>query len=206
MSITNMLGKPLKHYATNKTTGERYIMLALENETDPNTCSVIEMDKLDSDMRSELREIIDSDACQREIDTWRFLDTKFFMNYPKQTILSVLRALRVIKTPKSEDVLIQLPGDIQQTPAEVMDAIRTYRKKQTEQKSGIITDSKINSSKDETSTNALNDIELLKTNMNEVNYELKQIKEDMETKLDKILKFVEMMALKKETSQTSKKK
>ena len=84
MSITNMLGKPLKHYAVNKDGRTRYFILALENETNPDECSVIEMDKLDPELRSELKDIVDSDDCQREVDIWRLLDTKFFMNYPKQ--------------------------------------------------------------------------------------------------------------------------
>lgn len=140
MTITNMLGKPLKHYAIDKDGKTRYFILTLENETNPNECSVIEMDKLDSELRSELREIIDSDDCQREVDTWRLLDTKFFMNYPKQTILSVLRALKVIKVLSTEDVMIMLPNDVQKSAKEVMENIREYREKQKQKRLGYVSE------------------------------------------------------------------
>lgn len=202
MSITNMIGKPLKHYAIHRTTNERYIMLALENETDPTTCSVIDMDKLDADLRSELREIIDSDACQREIDTWRFLDTKFFMNYPKQTILSVLRALRVIKTPKSDDVHILLPGDVRKTPKEVMESIRLYRKKEIERKTGIISEES-GSSKSHVETEEVNK---LKSDVETLALELSNVKETLESKIDKLLNLVEAMHQPLETLPKTKKK
>jgi hypothetical protein len=202
MSITNMIGKPLKHYAIHRTTNERYIMLALENETDPTTCSVIDMDKLDADLRSELREIIDSDACQREIDTWRFLDTKFFMNYPKQTILSVLRALRVIKTPKSDDVHILLPGDVRKTPKEVMESIRLYRKKEIERKTGIISEES-GSSKSHVETEEVNK---LKSDVETLALELSNVKETLESKIDKLLNLVEAMQQPLETLPKTKKK
>ena len=140
MGITNMMGKPLKHYAVDKNTRARYFILALENETDPETCSVIEMDKMESELRAELKEIVDSDDCQREVDIWRLLDTKFFMNYPKQTILSVLRALKVIKVLNTEEVLVILPNDTQMTAKEVMTGIREYREKQKQKRLGYIAD------------------------------------------------------------------
>ena len=140
MSITNMLGKPLKHYAVNKDGRTRYFILALENETNPDECSVIEMDKLDPELRSELKDIVDSDDCQREVDIWRLLDTKFFMNYPKQTILSVLRALKVIKVLNSDDVMVLLPNDTQMTAKEVMAGIREYREKQKQKRLGYISE------------------------------------------------------------------
>lgn len=148
MTINNIMGKPLKHYATDKNTHARYVMLALENDTDKNTCSVVDIDTLDSDMRSELTAIIDSDECQRVIDPWRVLDTKFFMNYPKQTVLAVLRALRKIKVMDSEQVLVHLPNDVTQTPKEIMNAIREYngaKRPQIEQTAiaeGVINDMK----------------------------------------------------------------
>lgn len=127
MTINNIMGKPLKHYATDRNTNARYVMLALENETDANTCSVVDIDTLDSDMRAELTAMIDSDECQRVIDTWRVLDKKFFMSYPKQTVLGVLRAMRKIKVIDSDNVLVQLPNDNVQTPKEIMNGIREYK-------------------------------------------------------------------------------
>ena len=126
MTINNIMGKPLKHYATDKNTNARYVVLALENDTDKDTCSVVDIDTLDPDMRSELTAIIDSDECQRVIDTWKVLDRKFFMSYPKQTVLAVLRAMRKIKVLDSEQVLVQLPNDVVQTPKEIANAIREY--------------------------------------------------------------------------------
>lgn len=132
MTMNSIMGKPLKHYAVDKNTRARYFMLALENDTDKNTCSVVDMDAMSSEMRAELTETINSDECQRVIDPWKVLDTKFFMNYPKQTMLKVLQALRLIKVLPSDDVLIQLPNEQTQTPKEVMNAIREYNKQQLE--------------------------------------------------------------------------
>lgn len=128
MTMNSIMGKPLKHYATDEVTNARYVMLALENDTDKNTCSVVDIDTLDPDMRAELCSIIDSDECQRVIDPWKVLDRRFFMNYPKQTVLAVLRAMRKIKVVNSDQVLIQLPNDATQTAKEVADAIREYNR------------------------------------------------------------------------------
>ena len=129
MTMNSIMGKPLKHYATDKNTHARYFMLALENDTDKNTCSVVDMDAMNTEMRAELTETINSDECQRVIDPWKVLDTKFFMDYPKQTMLAVLRAMRLIKVVDSDNVLIQLPGDQVQTPKQVMEGIREYNAK-----------------------------------------------------------------------------
>ena len=138
MTINSIMGKPLKHYATDKATHARYFMLALENDTDKNTCSVIDMDAMNSELRAELTEIINSDECQRVIDPWRILDTKFFMDYPKQTVLAVLRAKRLIKVLNSDQVLIQLPNDQTMTPKEVMNGIREYKNKQKQPENTVV--------------------------------------------------------------------
>ena len=129
MTMNSIMGKPLKHYATDKTTHARYFMLALENDTDKNTCSVVDMDAMDTELRAELTETINSDECQRVIDPWKVLDTKFFMNYPKQTMLRVLQAMRLIKVVDSDNVLIQLPNNQTQTVKEVVAAIKEYNEK-----------------------------------------------------------------------------
>lgn len=149
MTINNIMGKPLKHYATDKNTSARYVMLALENDTDKNTCSVVDIDTLDSDMRAELTAIIDSDECQRVVDTWKVLDTKFFMNYPKQTVLAVLRAMRKIKVVDSDQVLVQLPNDVTQTPREIANAIREYNKTKTPMPQQSLTEFMTNQTIDE---------------------------------------------------------
>lgn len=180
MSVTNMLGKPLKHYAVDKDGRTRYFMLAIENETDSNTCSVIEMDKMDSELRAELTEIINSDECQREVDVWRILDTKFFMNYPKQTILSVLRALKVIKVLPTEDVYILLPNDARSTAKEVMKCIREYREKEKQKKIGIITDNPLdrNDMVDSTELNKVKeDVKRIDSSLDNINKTLESLVE-----------------------------
>jgi hypothetical protein len=129
--MTSIMGKPLKHYATDRITNQRYFMLALENDTNKNECSVIDMDAMPSELRAELTEIINSDECQRVTDPWKVLDTKFFMDYPKQTILAVLRAKRWIKVVDSDNVLVQLPEDKTMTPKEIAESIREYRQRQS---------------------------------------------------------------------------
>ena len=134
MTMTSIMGKPLKHYAIDKMTHQRYFMLALENDTNADTCSVVDMDAMPSELRAELTEIINSDECQRVVDPWKVLDTKFFMDYPRQTILAVLRAKHYIKVIDSDNVLIQLPGDKTMTPKEVVAQIKEYQKHQSNTK------------------------------------------------------------------------
>lgn len=179
MTINNIMGKPLKHYATDKNTHARYVMLALENDTDKNTCSVVDIDTLDSDMRSELTAIIDSDECQRVIDTWKVLDKKFFMNYPKQTVLAVLRALRKIKVIDSDQVLIHLPNDVTQTPKEVMNAIREYNGS----KSKNVTQTLL----DESTISDVKEVE------NKNSEEIKELKEQVSTLSSSVMELVAMM-------------
>lgn len=127
MTMTSIMGKPLKHYAVDNVTHQRYFVLALENDTNKDTCSVVDMDAMPSELRAELTEIINSDECQRAIDPWRVLDTKFFMDYPKQTVLTVLRGKRWIKVVDSDQVIIQLPNDQTMTVKEVVNSIKEYR-------------------------------------------------------------------------------
>lgn len=127
--MNSIMGKPLKHYATDKNTHARYFMLVMENDTNKNTCSVVDMDAMTSEMRAELTETINSDECQRVVDPYKVLDTKFFMDYPKQTMLAVLRAMHLIKVVDSDNVLVQLPGDQVQTPKQIMEGIREYNAK-----------------------------------------------------------------------------
>lgn len=121
--MSDITGKPLKHYAVDKNTNARYFMLAYENDTNKNECSVLNMDRLSSELRAELTEIINSDECQHEIHPYVVLDRKFFYEYPKQTILQVLRTLRLIEVKDSENVLVQMPYDNQWTPKQIMEAI-----------------------------------------------------------------------------------
>lgn len=192
MTINNIMGKPLKHYATDKNTSARYVMLALENDTDKNTCSVVDIDTLDSDMRAELTAIIDSDECQRVVDTWKVLDTKFFMNYPKQTVLAVLRAMRKIKVVDSDQVLVQLPNDVTQTPKEIANAIREYNKTKTPMPQQSLTEFMTNQTIDEK----------VKELENKNAEEIKELKEQVSSISSSI---AEMLSLMKSQNNKSKK-
>lgn len=128
MPVNELTGKQLKHYAQDEQTKERYVVIALQNDTDPNTCSVIPYDRLDSDLRSELLSVVNSDECQRVPEIWKILDTKFFYSYPKQTMLQVLRALRQIKIVNSDQVRVEITPDQTMTPKEIVDAINLYNK------------------------------------------------------------------------------
>jgi hypothetical protein len=126
MPLNDLTGKPLKHYAQDEVSKDRYVVIALQNDTDPNTCSVVAYDALDSDLRAELIAVVNSDECQRVPEIWKILDKKFFYSYPKQTMLQVLRALRQIKVVDESRVKIELPGDITMTPKQIIDAINQY--------------------------------------------------------------------------------
>lgn len=124
--LNSLSGKPLKHYAQDTITRQRYVLIALQNDTDPDTCSVVDIDALDADTRAELLNYVNSDECQRQPEIWKLLDTKFFMSYPKATMLNVLKQFRQIKVVKSSQVAIQLPDDKTMTPKEVAECIRQY--------------------------------------------------------------------------------
>lgn len=126
MPTNDLTGKPLKHYGQDDVTKERYVVIALQNETDPNTCSVIPYDKLDTDMRSELLAVVNSDECQRLPEIWKVLDRKFFYSYPNQTMLKVLGALRKILKVDQNRVKIEISPDMTMTPKEIVDAIHVY--------------------------------------------------------------------------------
>lgn len=127
MTVTNYQnGKPLKHYAQNADTKERYIVIALQNETDPNYCSVVTYDALDSNLRAELLAAVNSDEFQSVPEIWKLLDKKYFFDYPQQTMLNVLKSLRQIKNVEQNLVKVELPGDVTMTPKEIINAMKTY--------------------------------------------------------------------------------
>ena len=126
MPVNDLTGKPLKHYGQDEVSKERYVVIALQNDTDPNTCSVIPYDRLDSDLRSELLAVVNSDECQRVPEIWKILDKKFFYSYPKQTMLQVLRALRQIQVVDESRVRIEITPDMTMTPKEIVNAINIY--------------------------------------------------------------------------------
>lgn len=128
-------GKPLKHYAQDDVTKDRYIIIALQNDTDPDTCSVVKYDMLDTNMRAELIAAVNSEEFQKVPEIWKLLDKKYFYDYPNQTMLTVLRALKQIKVVKQDRVMIDLPGDMTMTPKQMIDAINQYEA----QKGGVKT-------------------------------------------------------------------
>ena len=64
VGITDENGRVLKHYAQDTVNRKRYVIIALENQTDPNTCSVIDIDALEPDIRAELVALVNSSECQ----------------------------------------------------------------------------------------------------------------------------------------------
>lgn len=127
MTITNpTTGKPMKHYGQDEITKDRYVIIALQNDTNPDECSVVKYDALDANMRAELLSAVNSDEFQKVPEIWKLLDKKYFYDYPKQTMLHVLRALKQIKVVKQNQVRIELPGDITMTPKEIVDSINQY--------------------------------------------------------------------------------
>lgn len=133
VGIVDMNGKLLKHYAQDTISRKRYIIIALSNESNPDTCSVVDIDELDSNIRAELVALVNSPECQMVEEIWPVLDRKYFLDYPTATMLKVLRAMKAILVVDSKQVAIQLPGEQTMTPKEVADAIKAYKSK----KSGV---------------------------------------------------------------------
>ena len=170
--LSNLIGKPLKHYARDMLTNQRYIIISLQNETDKETCSVVDMDALETDIRSELTNYVNSDECQRQMEIWKLLDRKYFMSYPKATMLNVLKQMRQIKVVKSSQVAIQLPNDQTMTPIELLNAIQQYENQKN---------AKVGSfNMDNVSSNVTNNIE------NKNAEEILAIKEDVKSINEKI--------------------
>ena len=119
-------GKPLRHYAQDLVTRARYIIISLQNDTDKDTCSVVDIDALDSDTRAELVNLVNSEECQHQPEIWKVLDRRYFMNYPKQTMLKVLRGLKQIRIVKSAQVAIQCPDDVVRTPKDIIEGLNVY--------------------------------------------------------------------------------
>lgn len=131
MAVQSLTGKPLRHYAQDTISKRRYIVLALENDNDTNKCTVVDIDSLQANIRAELVEVTNSDECQRQANIWRVLDKKFFMDYPKATMLNVLRSLKQLKEVNSNQVAVQLPNDQTMSPKEIADCIRSYNEQQS---------------------------------------------------------------------------
>lgn len=131
VGITDENGKVLKHYAQDTISRKRYVVIALENQTDPNTCSVVDIDALEPSIRAELVALVNSSECQREKEIWQVLDRKYFLDYPQGTMLKVLKAMKQILVVNSDQVAIQLPGEQTMTPKQVSDAIKEFERKRS---------------------------------------------------------------------------
>lgn len=125
--LTNITGKVLKHYGRNIKTNKRCIIIAVENETDRETCSVVEFDTLDAETRSGLVDCINSHECQSIAEAWKVLNKKFFMNYPHDTMLTVLRKMKQIKVVPSTHIIVELPNGQTMTVKEIAKCLEKYR-------------------------------------------------------------------------------
>lgn len=169
--LNSLTNRPKKHYAQDMVTKQRYVVISLQNDTDPDTCSVVDIDALDADTRSELLNFVDSDECQRQPEIWKLLDRKYFMSYPKATMLNILKQMRQIKVVKSSQVAIQLPGDKTMTPKEILDCIQKYET-QTNAKVGSFNLDKTTAVLTETENKNANEISELKEQVKNINEQI----------------------------------
>ena len=77
VGIVDINGKVLKHYAQDTINRKRYIIIALCNENDPETCSVVNIDDLEPSIRSELVALVNSPEGQSVEEIWPVLDRKY---------------------------------------------------------------------------------------------------------------------------------
>ena len=200
MTVNSLAGVPLKHYAQDKKTNARYVKMCYANDTDPDTCSVVDIDELDSDMRAELTNYINGDECQKVLDTWTVLNKKFFMNYPKATVLKVLQSLRKIKVVPSDRVTVFCKNNLQASPKEIVSYIKLYEKKEKpETLSSVLSPEEKKETPVETVSEPVNN-EVAQTTNNDI----KEIKESLASLTSAITTLVTLLQPKEE-KKTSKK-
>lgn len=197
VGITDINGKVLKHYAQDTVNRKRYVVIALENENDPETCSVIDIDDVDANIRAELVSLVNSSECQTVEEIWQVLDRKYFLDYPQATMLRILQAMRKILVVPSAQVAIQLPGDQTMTPKEVANAIKLYKsqkgiKYQTFNPSAEVSKDVLETKKVETK---YEDVKELETKF-----------ESLETKVDALVASLSALTSALSQDKTSKKK
>jgi len=129
VGITDVDGKILKHYAQDFINHKRYVLVSLQNGDDTENCSVVDIDDLDANIRSELIALVNSPECQAVKEIYPVLNRKFFLDYPSATMLKVLKAMKKILVVKSDQVAIQLPGEQTITPKDLLKAIKEYESK-----------------------------------------------------------------------------
>ena len=131
VGITDINGKILKHYAQDFVNHKRYVLVSLQNGDDTDSCSVIDIDDLDSNIRSELIALVNSTECQSVKEIYPVLNRKFFLDYPSATMLKVLKAMKKMLVVKSDQVAIQVPGEQTITPKDLLKAINEYESKKS---------------------------------------------------------------------------
>ena len=194
VGITDENGKLLKHYAQDTVTRKRYILIALENQTDPNTCSVVDMDALEQNVRAELVALVNSSECQMKEEIWQVLDKKYFLDYPQATMLKVLKAMHQIQVVDSKQVAVSLPGEQIMTPKELANAIREYKKS----KGGSVQQSFVPDDRKE--------VLIEKVGEKEPNKDIEEVKESIKSLSNTVASLADIVAKLASTEETKKKK
>lgn len=194
VGITDENGKLLKHYAQDTVTRKRYILIALENQTDPNTCSVVDMDALEQNVRAELISLVNSPECQMKEEIWQVLDKKYFLDYPQATMLKVLKAMHQIQVVDSKQVAVSLPGEQIMTPKELANAIREYKKSKggNVQQSFVPDDGK--------------EVLIEKVGEKEPNKDMEEVKESIKSLSNTVASLADIVAKLASAEETKKKK
>jgi hypothetical protein len=194
VGITDENGKLLKHYAQDTVTRKRYILIALENQTDPNTCSVVDMDALEQNVRAELISLVNSPECQMKEEIWQVLDKKYFLDYPQATMLKVLKAMHQIQVVDSKQVAVSLPGEQIMTPKELANAIREYKKSKggSVQQSFVPDDGK--------------EVLIEKVGEKEPNKDMEEVKESIKSLSNTVASLADIVAKLASAEETKKKK
>lgn len=190
VGITDIDGRILKHYAQDFINHKRYIIISLQNGDDINTCSVVDIDDLDANIRSELIALVNSPECQAVKEIYPVLNRKFFLDYPSGTMLKVLKAMKKILVVKSDQVAIQLPGEQTMNPKELLSAINEYEsKKGISQKESFSMNNDVNSvqevSKNEELESIKSDIKSLNEQVSSLVSSLASLTEALSNKDDK---------------------
>lgn len=124
--LTSITGNVLKHYGRNIKTNKRCIIIALQNETDKETCSVVEFDTLDSETRAGLVDCVNSHEAQSTVELWRVLNKKFFMNYPHDTMLMVLKKMKQIKVVPNTHIIVEVSATQTATVKQIIEGLDVY--------------------------------------------------------------------------------
>lgn len=181
--LTDINGKILKHYAQDTVNFKRYIIIALENQTDPNTCSVVDIDDLEANIRSELVALVNSQEAQVLEEIWQLLDRKYFLDYPQATMLKILKAMHKILVVDSKQVAVQVPGDKMMTPKDVADAIKMYKA----QKNGTTAPQAFNPEEKK-------EVLIEKVGEKETNKEVEELKGEMKALNNKVDSLVDVLS------------